>query len=142
MRELDAGNRDGRVRERLEASHRRAASLDHAVVLLDDVVEIIFRKALASTLPRVPRKVTLDGHVPSRRALWLLRPVLAQREGADEQSEVALPDCSQLERDGSADVRQSPEVAPIWRNHLVLTCVFLLTSLTFCGLRSWTCSLA
>ena len=32
-----------------------------------------FRKALESTLPRVPRKVTLDGHVPSRRALWLLR---------------------------------------------------------------------
>ena len=31
------------------------------------------RKALDSTLPRVPRKVTLDGHVPSRRALWLLR---------------------------------------------------------------------
>jgi transposase-like protein len=23
--------------------------------------------------PRVPRKVTLDGHVPSQRALWLLR---------------------------------------------------------------------
>jgi transposase-like protein len=34
--------------------------------------QAFFRKALASTLPRVPRKVTLDGHVPSRRALWLL----------------------------------------------------------------------
>jgi transposase-like protein len=32
-----------------------------------------FRKALGSMLPRVPRKVTLDSHVPSRRALWLLR---------------------------------------------------------------------
>ena len=32
-----------------------------------------FRKALASTLPRVPRKVTLDDRVPSHRALWLLR---------------------------------------------------------------------
>jgi transposase-like protein len=32
-----------------------------------------FRKALATNAPRVPRKVTLDGHVPSRRALWLLR---------------------------------------------------------------------
>jgi transposase-like protein len=33
-----------------------------------------FRKAaLASVAPRVPRKVTLDGYVPSRRALWLLR---------------------------------------------------------------------
>jgi transposase-like protein len=35
--------------------------------------QAFFRKALASSLPRVPRKVTLDRHVPSRRALWLLR---------------------------------------------------------------------
>jgi len=35
--------------------------------------QAFFRKALASALPRVPRKVTIDGHVPSRRALWLLR---------------------------------------------------------------------
>jgi len=35
--------------------------------------QAFFRKALASTLPRVPRKVTLDRYVPSRRALWLLR---------------------------------------------------------------------
>ena len=32
-----------------------------------------FRKALATVAPRVPRKITLDGHRPSRRALWLLR---------------------------------------------------------------------
>jgi transposase-like protein len=32
-----------------------------------------FRKALGTVTPRVPRKITLDGHVPSRRALWLLR---------------------------------------------------------------------
>src|SRR5664279_3703789 len=35
--------------------------------------QAFFRKALASTLPRIPRKVTLDGHVRSHRALWLLR---------------------------------------------------------------------
>ena len=35
--------------------------------------QAFFRKALATNAPRVPRKVTLDGHVPSRRALWLLR---------------------------------------------------------------------
>jgi transposase-like protein len=35
--------------------------------------QAFFRQALASTLPRVPRKVTLDGHIPSHRALWLLR---------------------------------------------------------------------
>ena len=35
--------------------------------------QAFFRKALASTLPRIPRKVTLDGHRPSHRALWRLR---------------------------------------------------------------------
>jgi transposase-like protein len=35
--------------------------------------QAFFRKALATNAARVPRKVTLDGHVPSRRALWLLR---------------------------------------------------------------------
>lgn len=35
--------------------------------------QAFFRKALATTLPRTPRKITLDGHVASRRALWLLR---------------------------------------------------------------------
>lgn len=32
-----------------------------------------FRKALETPLPHVPRKGTLDGHVPSHRALWLRR---------------------------------------------------------------------
>ena len=35
--------------------------------------QAFFRKALAASLPRVPRKVTLDGHGPSRTALWRLR---------------------------------------------------------------------
>jgi transposase-like protein len=35
--------------------------------------QAFFRKALSSVAPRVPRKITLDGHVPSRGALWLLR---------------------------------------------------------------------
>jgi transposase-like protein len=35
--------------------------------------QAFFRKALASSLPRVPRKVTLDGHWPSHSALWRLR---------------------------------------------------------------------
>jgi transposase-like protein len=35
--------------------------------------QAFFRKALATNSPRWPRKVTLDGHVPSHRALRLLR---------------------------------------------------------------------
>ena len=33
----------------------------------------LFRKALATSLPRWPRKITLDGHTPSHQALRLLR---------------------------------------------------------------------
>ena len=35
--------------------------------------QAFFRKALATSLPRWPRKVTLDGHAPSHQALRLLR---------------------------------------------------------------------
>ena len=35
--------------------------------------QAFFHKALDSHGSRFPRTVTLDGHVPSRRALWLLR---------------------------------------------------------------------
>jgi len=35
--------------------------------------QAFFRKALATSLPRWPRKITLDGHVPSHQALRLLR---------------------------------------------------------------------
>jgi transposase-like protein len=35
--------------------------------------QAFFRKALTTHFPRWPRKVTLDGHVPSHRALRLLR---------------------------------------------------------------------
>ena len=38
MSQLDAGDRDGRVRERLEPGHRRAASLDRAMVVSNDTI--------------------------------------------------------------------------------------------------------
>lgn len=50
--------------------------------------QAFFRKALESTLPRMPRKVTLDGHVPSRSgalAAAARASLLARREGTDEQ---------------------------------------------------------
>ena len=46
MGEFDAGDRNGRARERLEPGHRRTSSLDRAVVLLDEVVEILVRPYL------------------------------------------------------------------------------------------------
>ena len=59
MGELDAGDRNGRVGERLESGHRRAASLDGPVVLLDEVVEILVRANL---------------HVPPARVLTSQKP--------------------------------------------------------------------
>src|ERR1022692_2003269 len=41
--QLDSRDRDGRVLERLEASHRRTASLDRPMILLNQVVEIFIR---------------------------------------------------------------------------------------------------
>lgn len=40
MGELNATERDRRRRKRLEPEHRRAASLDRAVILLNDIIEI------------------------------------------------------------------------------------------------------
>lgn len=39
MRQLDSGNRDSSVCERLETLHPRTAALDRAVILLNDIVE-------------------------------------------------------------------------------------------------------
>src|ERR1019366_3356779 len=41
MCQLNSGNGDGRIRERFEPSHRCATPLDRAVVLLDQVVEVL-----------------------------------------------------------------------------------------------------
>jgi transposase-like protein len=38
-----------------------------------DVIELCVRWYITYRLSRVPRKVTLDGHVPSQSALWRLR---------------------------------------------------------------------
>jgi hypothetical protein len=41
MGQLDTGDRDGRIRGRLEPSHRRTASFDRAMVLLNNIVEVL-----------------------------------------------------------------------------------------------------
>src|SRR5450631_4451573 len=61
VRKLDASDRDGRVRERLEPGHRCAASLDRAVVLLNEVVEVLVRPHL-----NVPPTRMLASQQPQR----------------------------------------------------------------------------
>ena len=41
MGKLNARDRDSGIHKRLESSHRRAASLDHPMILLDDVVQVL-----------------------------------------------------------------------------------------------------
>jgi hypothetical protein len=41
MCQLDSGNRNRSVGERLESLHRRAAALDRAVILLKDIIEVL-----------------------------------------------------------------------------------------------------
>jgi hypothetical protein len=41
MCQLDSGNRNRSVGERLESLHRRAAALDRAVILLNDIIEVL-----------------------------------------------------------------------------------------------------
>ena len=45
MRQLDSGNRDGRIVERLEAGHRGTAPFDRAMVLARVSVGLSFRTA-------------------------------------------------------------------------------------------------
>src|ERR1035438_1205858 len=59
MCQLNSGNGDGRIRERLEPSHRRTASLDRPMILLDDVVQI-----LAGPPPDVPPARVPSAHRP------------------------------------------------------------------------------
>jgi hypothetical protein len=39
--QLDSGNRDSSVGERLDSLHRRTAALNRAVILLNDIVEVL-----------------------------------------------------------------------------------------------------
>jgi hypothetical protein len=70
MRQLDASDCDGRVLERLEPGHRFAASLDRAMVLLNEVIQILVRphfniapaRVLTSQQPQ--RGVRIMNHIP------------------------------------------------------------------------------
>ena len=72
MGEFDASDRDRRVCERLEPSHRRTPALDGAVILFDHVVEILVRanldvppaRVLSSQQPQCAstRHMTIKGH--------------------------------------------------------------------------------
>jgi transposase-like protein len=68
-----------------------------------------FRKALGTVAPKVPRKITLDGHRPSRRALWLLRREHAcWRTCAFEPTSTSTTSLSRIIAPSNADV-------PRWR---------------------------
>src|SRR3974390_2637381 len=53
MRQLNSRQRDGGGPKRLQPKHRRAASLDRAVILLDDVIKIAARAHLDGLPARI-----------------------------------------------------------------------------------------
>ena len=70
--------------------------------------QAFFRKALATNLNRWPRKVTLDGHVPSHRALRLLR-----REDRRWRN-VEVRSCKYLNNILSRIIARSNDDVPLW----------------------------
>jgi transposase-like protein len=64
---------NGAISIERSTSRERRSTFSCAVTAASRRAQAFFRKALATNLNRWPRKVTLDGHVPSHRALRLLR---------------------------------------------------------------------
>ena len=73
MRRTFRSRRDGTIFTAPSTSTARQSTFCFAATAGIAAVQAFFRKARGSTLPRVPRKVTLDGHATSHRALWLLQ---------------------------------------------------------------------
>jgi transposase-like protein len=64
---------NGTISIERSTSRERRSTFSCAVTAASRRAQAFFRKALATNLNRWPRKATLDGHVPSHRALRLLR---------------------------------------------------------------------
>jgi Domain of unknown function (DUF3387) len=119
MSQLDSGDRDGRVGEGLEPSHRRTAALDGSVILLDDVVEVLASpdldvaptRVLATQQPqRAPaRHVAIERHF-ARQARSIRRQSLAKERLCGGDPTVA----AEQEVDGLALlVNRSIEIVPL-----------------------------
>jgi hypothetical protein len=82
--ELDAGDRDRSIRKRLEPCHRCAPPLDRAVVLLDEIIEILVRAhpdvAPAQVLsPQQPQGATTRHMAVERHLSWDARKRRCER---------------------------------------------------------------
>ena len=82
--ELDAGDRDRSIRKRLEPCHRCAPPLDRAVVLLDEIIEILVRADLGVAPARVfspqqPQGATTRHMAVERHLSWDARKRRCER---------------------------------------------------------------
>src|SRR5450631_2638118 len=91
MGQLDAGDRDGGVRERLEPSHIDAASLDRAVVLFDDVVQVLARAHFDVAPTRMSRR---SSHNARRLGTWPSSVTLRGTRGAFDASALRKNACA------------------------------------------------
>src|SRR5450759_4650741 len=107
MGQLDAGNRDGRIRERLEPGHRRAPTLDGAMVLLDEVVQILVRPNLdvppARVLsPQQPQRTSTRYVAVERHLAWHTRSDRCKRLTEERLGRSDAAVTSEQEVDGLA----------------------------------------
>src|SRR5450759_4410895 len=125
MCQLNSGNGDGCIRERFEPSHRCATPLDRAVVLLDQVVEVLVRAHLDVPPARVftsqqpqcapTRHMTVESHF-ARDAWSVRRERLAKECLCGRNSTVA----AEQEIDGVAMlVHGTIEIVPFGLNRYV-----------------------
>jgi hypothetical protein len=108
--ESTAGPKSGAPRDLYRAVDKQGKTVDF--LLRRDrgiaAAQAFFRKALATCAPCVPRKVTLDGHVPSRRALWLLRREHPCWRNVKVRTNKYLNSSSKTTARSSDDVRRWP----------------------------------
>jgi len=76
MGKLDAGQRNGRTPERLEASHRGASAFDRSMILLNEIVEVLVRPHLNVLPLRILPPQKSQGQVALLEAIerYLARP--------------------------------------------------------------------
>jgi hypothetical protein len=77
MGKLDAGQRNGRTPERLEASHRGASAFDRSMILLNEIVEVLATPHLNVIPLRILPPQKPKGQVALLKAIerYLARPL-------------------------------------------------------------------
>jgi hypothetical protein len=121
MRKLDSGQCNGRGPERLEASHTGASAFYRAMILLNEVVEILATPHLNVLPPRMlpPQKPKSRVALPVAIERYLARPARRSRRKcfAEERLQQRRSDPDEVENPSSCRAVDSPiEIIPVATN--------------------------